>query len=120
MLHLVDTMLDLAETEAGLIHNMEIVNFTEFINDACELYQALAAESKIELESQIQPQILINGNKQFLQRLIGNLLDNAIKYTAPGGRVTINDEIVGNDDLVKIADTGMGIVSRQPKLDIIA
>ena len=112
-------MLDLAETEAGLIHNMEIVNFTEFINDACELYQALAAESKIELESQIQPQILINGNKQFLQRLIGNLLDNAIKYNAPGGRVTINDEIVGNDDLVKIADTGMGIVSRQPKLDII-
>ncbi|MCH8174660.1 MAG: HAMP domain-containing histidine kinase [Proteobacteria bacterium] len=111
LLHLVDTMLDLAETEAGLIHNMETVNFSELINDAVELYQALAAESKIELESRIQPQIFINGNKQFLQRLIGNLLDNAIKYTAPGGRVTVNDEVVGNDVLVKIADTGMGISS---------
>ena len=55
--------------------------------------------------------MLINGNKQFLQRLIGNLLDNAIKYTPPGGKVTINDEIVGNDVLLKIADTGMGISS---------
>ena len=111
LLHLINTMLDLAETEAGLVHNMETVNLTELINDACELYQALAAENNIELNSQVNQQMLINGNKQFLQRLIGNLLDNAIKYTADGGKVTIDDEVVGNDVLIKIADTGVGISS---------
>lgn len=109
MLHLINTMLDLAETEAGLVHHMETVNFTELINDACELYQPLAAESNIDLDSQIDQALVINGNKQFLQRLIGNLLDNAIKYTPAGGKVSIDDEIVDGDVLVKIADTGMGI-----------
>jgi len=109
LLHLINTMLDLAETEAGLQTSLEAVNLTEQIADACELYQALAGESNIEIENNIANKLFINGNKQFLQRLIGNLLDNAIKYTSPGGKVTLNDEIVGNDVLVKIADTGMGI-----------
>ena len=111
LLHLINTMLDLAETEAGLVHDMESLNFTDLINEACELYQPLAAQDQVTLESQIETQYLINGNKQFLQRLIGNLLDNAIKYTPAGGSVTLNDEVVGNDVQINIADTGMGIRS---------
>ncbi|MDA1372168.1 MAG: HAMP domain-containing sensor histidine kinase [Proteobacteria bacterium] len=111
LLHLINTMLDLAETEAGLVHDTETVNLTELIYDASEIYQALASENNIELTSDIGQEILIKGNKQFLQRLIGNLLDNAIKYTPEGGKVAINDEIAGNDVLIKISDTGMGISS---------
>lgn len=109
LLHLINTMLDLAETEAGLSPSMEKVDLSELIADACELYQALAAESDIELQSNIDTELIINGNKQFLQRLIGNLLDNAIKYTPAGGMVKVDDEIVGDDVLVRIADTGIGI-----------
>ncbi len=109
LLHLINTMLDLAETEAGLATTMEVINLTEQITDACELYQALATESGIEIENNIEDDLFINGNKQFLQRLIGNLLDNAVKYTPDGGKVTVGQEIVGNDVLIKIADTGIGI-----------
>jgi len=109
LLHLINTMLDLAETEAGLAASMEVVNLTELIDDACELYQAVAVQSDIELGSKVDQDLIIDGNKQFLQRLIGNLLDNAIKYTSAGGKVTIDHEVCGKDVLIRIADTGMGI-----------
>ncbi len=53
--------------------------------------------------------ISINGNKQFLQRLINNLLHNAIKYTPAGGSISIAQEVVGSDVLIQIVDTDMGI-----------
>ena len=109
LLHLINTMLDLAETEAGLASSMEAVDLTELIFDACELYQALAVQNGITLDSNVRQGLVINGNKQFLQRLIGNLLDNAIKYTPSGGKVTVDQEIFGSDVLIRIADTGVGI-----------
>ncbi len=109
LLHLINTMLDLAETEAGLTPTMEALNLSELIDDACDLYQPLATENGLVLESNLIDKIIINGNKQFLQRLISNLLDNAIKYTPSGGRINIDQEIVGSDVLIRIADTGMGI-----------
>lgn len=109
LLHLINTMLDLAETEAGLAPSMEVLDLSELIEDACELYQPVAVENGLELEARLGQRISINGNKQFLQRLISNLLDNAIKYTPAGGRISIAQEVVGPDVLIKIADTGMGI-----------
>lgn len=109
LLHLINTMLDLAETEAGLTPNMEILDLNALIEDACDLYQAVATENDLSLECHLESRITINGNKQFLQRLISNLLDNAIKYTLPGGRIRIAQEIVDSDVLIQIADTGMGI-----------
>ena len=109
LLHLINTMLDLAETEAGLTPNMELLDLSGLIEDACDLYQPLAAENDLQLDSKLTQRISINGNKQFLQRLISNLLDNAIKYTAAGGRISITQEVVGPDVLIQITDTGMGI-----------
>lgn len=68
LLHLINTMLDLAETEAGLVHDMETLDFTSLIKDACDIFQPLAVQNNIELLCDIQTQHLINGNKQFLQR----------------------------------------------------
>ena len=69
----------------------------------------MAVQNDIELGSKVDQDLIIDGNKQFLQRLIGNLLDNAIKYTSAGGKVTIDHEVCGKDVLIRIADTGMGI-----------
>ncbi len=117
LLHLINTMLDLAETEAGLIQSSELVDLSELIRDACELYQALANQEGIALECKIGDEIMVNGNKQFLQRLIGNLLDNAIKYTPAGGKVSIAEEITGSDVLINFTDNGLGISSADlPKI----
>ena len=109
LLHLINTMLDLSETEAGLTPDMEPLNFTALIRDACELYQVLANDSGIELHCHCDADVHIDGNRQFLQRLIGNLLDNAIKYTPAGGEVSIEQVMSDADVIVKVRDTGPGI-----------
>jgi signal transduction histidine kinase len=109
LLHLINTMLDLAETEAGLAPSMETLNLSKLIEDACDLYQPLATENNLILESNLIESVTINGNKQFLQRLISNLLDNAIKYTPSGGQISIDQKVANSDVLVCITDTGMGI-----------
>ena len=109
LLHLINTMLDLSETEAGLSPGMEPLNLTALVKEACELYQPLAGDTNIQLVCEYQEDIVIDGNKPFLQRLVGNLLDNAIKYTSSGGKVTIRQLKSGNNVLIKVADTGLGI-----------
>jgi len=109
LLHLINTMLDLAETEAGLRPEMEPLNLSALIRDACELYQALAQESEVTLRCRCDEDVWIDGNRHFLQRLVGNLLDNAIKYTPAGGLVSIEQELRGHDVLIKVMDTGPGI-----------
>lgn len=113
LLHLINTMLDLAETEAGLRPEMEPLNLSSLIRDACELYQVLAQESDIQLHCRCDDDVTIDGNRQFLQRLIGNLLDNAIKYTPSGGEVSIEQEMRGDDVLIKVTDTGPGIYAAE-------
>ncbi|MBT8147103.1 MAG: HAMP domain-containing histidine kinase [Gammaproteobacteria bacterium] len=109
LLHLINTMLDLSETEAGLTPEREPLNLTNLIRDACELYQVLAYDSAIELHCVCEEEVYIDGNRQFLQRLIGNLLDNAIKYTPAGGEVSIEQIVSDTDVVIKVRDTGQGI-----------
>ena len=96
---------------------MERIDLAALIDDASDLYQPLAGEKSITLKCQIDAPIFINGNRQFLQRMIGNLLDNAVKYTPENGAVTISSEIVDDNVLVKVMDTGVGI--QQQDLDHI-
>jgi len=109
LLHLINTMLDLSEAEAGLSPQMEQLNLSALIRDACELYQVLANDSGIALQCRCDEDVFIDGNKQFLQRLIGNLLDNAIKYTPVGGEVSIEQMMSDEEVTINVQDSGAGI-----------
>ena len=109
LLHLINTMLDLSETEAGLTPEREPLNLTALIRDACELYQVLAVDSGIKLHCRCEEDVRIDGNRQFLQRLVGNLLDNAIKYTPAGGEVSIEQAVSDTEVVIRVRDTGQGI-----------
>ena len=71
-----------------------------------------AAESKgvrLELPPAFPAPILVNGNTQRLEQVFTNLLENAIKYTPRGGKVTARVRISGRDVHVDIEDSGIGI-----------
>ena len=53
--------------------------------------------------------ITIDGDQKLLYRLFSNLLDNAIKYTSPGGNICISLKDLENEVIVSIRDTGIGI-----------
>jgi signal transduction histidine kinase len=110
LIQLINTTLDVAEAESGVANNIsEDVDISQLTEDACELFEPVAEEKEITLLSRIEPSCWLRGNKHNLQRMLANLLDNAVKYTAVKGRVTIS--LVRNKDnfQIDITDTGMGV-----------
>ncbi len=110
LLQMINATLDVAEAEAGsAAADKQTVNISELAKDACELFEPVADEKEIELSCQLDAGCRIHGNVQNLQRMLANLLDNALKYTPPKGKIDIK---LGCDDQgikVAVADTGIGI-----------
>lgn len=66
-------------------------------------------KSNQKLEAYIEPDVVIDGNYNFLTRALNNLVVNAIQYTKIGGLITISLKSEGNKAIVKVSDNGIGI-----------
>ena len=110
LLHMINTMLDITESEAGIIkRSMQKVDISLICADACELFQPLAEDKGVELSCNISMSVSVLGSLQHLQRMIGNLLENAIKYTDRGGNINLDLQQRNGQVIINIADTGIGI-----------
>jgi two-component system phosphate regulon sensor histidine kinase PhoR len=77
-----------------------------------ELLAKVAEERRVELALELgggDPAPPVVGDASSLGRLVGNLLDNAIKYNRPGGRVTVRVAARGDGVVLEVEDTGIGI-----------
>ena len=85
MRHLVEGLLELSRADNGQIQkSFDRINFSDLITEATLPFEALLYENDLHLHSRITPGIQLNGNREYLVRLVGILLDNACKYSAPG------------------------------------
>lgn len=110
LLRLINATLDVAEVEAGAAELVkEDVNLCEIIQDACELFEPLAEDKEIKLLAQLGSDCHIKGNTPYLQRMLANLLDNALKCTQPNGAVDVSLSTNNNIYLISVKDTGPGI-----------
>jgi len=110
LLHMINTMLDITETETGVAKlAMSEVNLSKVIADACDLFEPSAEDKRIDLVCKIANHIIVYGNIQYLQRLISNLIDNAIKYTRENDKITVDLQLKGNNAVLSVQDTGIGI-----------
>jgi len=102
LLGIIDAMLDIAEIEAGVAEiEFADVNVTVLARAGAELFEPVAEEKDISIEMEICEQAEVRGDTRKLQRMLANLLDNAVKYTPAGGRVLVR---VGmTDALVELA-----------------
>jgi heavy metal sensor kinase len=111
LLDMINTMLLISKTEAGVEKPAhEAVDIAALVSKACELFEPIAEDKNVLLTCRVPEQAVFSGDARMLQRMLANLLDNAVKYTPPGGRVEIllstNDQ---SDIVVSIHDTGIGI-----------
>jgi signal transduction histidine kinase len=112
LLQMINTMLDISETEAGTIKlNIAEIHISEMIQNIVELFKPLAKEKGIRILSEVPDNATIRGDFQSIQRVLLNLLENAVKYTPSEGKVVISYE---NDDdkglsILSVLDTGIGI-----------
>jgi len=110
LLQMVNTMLDITEFEAGgAVWQSSVVSMGEIVADACDLFLPLAEDKGIDLQWDAAEAAVVQGDRRSLQRLLANLLDNALKYTPEGGQVQVAVSRTEGQLAVDIEDSGIGI-----------
>jgi heavy metal sensor kinase len=111
LLDMINTMLIISKTEAGVgqFENKEI-DIARVVQDACELFLPAAENKGLALVCDTPDQLPINGDNRMIQRMISNLLDNAVKYTFAGGKIEVAAQSDSQQSIqITVKDTGVGI-----------
>jgi heavy metal sensor kinase len=111
LLDMINTMLMISRTEAGVERpSREAIDLAALLKEACELFGTTAEDRGIALTCRTPERCAIEGDTRMLQRMVANLLDNALKYTGQGGSVEVSlaEEAEGNR-VIRVRDTGIGI-----------
>lgn len=116
--HLVNQLLTLARAEAGDQgqHAMAPINPDLLLRELVEEWVMRALERRIDLGYEPAPPAEILGNAFLLRELVSNLIDNAMRYTPDGGRITCRVVVQGDFITLEIEDNGIGITEEQAVL----
>jgi signal transduction histidine kinase len=114
MAGIVEGLGTLARHDAGVISPASLeqdVDLKAVVLESLDAYRPVAQEKGIDLKGELSSEPLsVRGHATQVERLIGNLIDNALKYTPEGGTVTVTLARVPEGTIrISVADTGIGI-----------
>jgi signal transduction histidine kinase len=111
LLSLINDILDLSKIEAGRMElQISDVVLAELLENSVALMRERATRQGINLALQVDPAIgVIQADERRLKQVMFNLLTNAVKFTARGGRVDVAARNAGGDVVVSVSDDGEGI-----------
>ena len=106
------TIMDISEFQAGTL-KLETESFAlaPVVDGLIDLYGDVAQDKNIEVKSSVDPAGNITADRNRLQLILSNLLDNALKYTPEGGKVDISAQFTPKSTSVTFTDTGVGIAA---------
>jgi signal transduction histidine kinase len=119
VLVMLNTLMDISEAESGTMQlQRESIALGDVVARATDLYREVADAKGVAMvvrtgtgpqNATSQPVAVVMGDRTRLEQVAANLIDNALKYTPPGGRVEVE---IGTDDqaaILRVRDTGPGI-----------
>jgi len=108
---LVNELLELAKLESDEVRlNREAFNLGELVLDVTQKFQLKAKAKGIEFTTDFQPDLpFVNADIGLIERVLENLIENAISYTPGGGNVSLKLRPMGRNISVQVSDTGIGI-----------
>jgi signal transduction histidine kinase/CheY-like chemotaxis protein len=108
---LVDDLLDISRIEQGKVAlRTERLDLAEVLRDVAESHRAEADAAGLALETELPGEAAwVEADATRLVQVVENLVSNAIKFTDPGGRVTVALERSGDELAVRVKDTGCGL-----------
>ena len=116
MRSLVENMLEMARVDNGAVKmNFAPVDMSELISNAVLSFQLLYEEKEMGLRCAISEGISICGSEQHLYQVMDVLLDNALKYAAPNGMVSVDLVNAGRNCLLSVASPGEPISREELK-----
>lgn len=110
VLIMLTTLMDITEAESGVMQlKREPTSIATLLSNVIDLYQLVAEEKHIDLKAQLDSPCTASVDVVRMRQAFANLLDNALKYTADGGSVTVSCRSEDAAVRVCFSDTGAGI-----------
>jgi signal transduction histidine kinase len=108
---LIDDLLDFASIEAGrLAIRRQAHDPVLLIQETLASFEGVAAQRRLQLTANVTPRLpKLDGDRDRILQVLANLVGNATKVTAEGGRITLRAEALGNDLRFAVSDDGPGI-----------
>jgi len=97
------------------LENQEIVpsaatyDLTRQLCDCALSHEEQWEKKNIDFDAQLEERVMITADESMLEIVFNNLIANAVKFTAPGGRIVLRQEKEGEDVIITISDTGCGM-----------
>jgi signal transduction histidine kinase len=110
LLALINDILDLSKIEAGKLDvNREDVDVAELVRESASMLRPQAAKKGLTLEVSVPPAGRARLDPRLVRQVLVNLLSNAVKFTPESGRVDATAAYEGDDLVLTVSDTGIGI-----------
>jgi signal transduction histidine kinase len=111
-IHLVEQLLTLARSDPqATAGDFESIDLSAAAAQGITDTHDLAIARNIDLSLDAMPSILVRGDGEALRTLVRNLVDNAVRYTPPGGSVQVRCRIAAEGALLEVTDSGPGIAA---------
>jgi heavy metal sensor kinase len=107
---ILDALMDIAEAETGAMRlRSERTDIGALVRSVADLYADVAEEKGVGLRADTPAPLFATVDPVRMRQAVANLVDNAIKYTPAGGRVTVSAALTDGGLRIEVADTGIGI-----------
>lgn len=108
--HVVDTLLTLSRWESSRVKpDSELVDLGEMARNVAAHLSVLADERRVAITVAVQPGLVVTGDGTMIRQAVINVMDNAIKFTAPGSHITISSASAPHEHQLVVDDQGPGI-----------
>lgn len=108
--NMIDSLLDIARLESGDQLQLSAVNLADLIKQALERARITPLAANLSLQADLPENLpFVQGDELRLERLLTNLVDNALKFTPKGGQITVAARQEAGHVLVSVTDSGPGV-----------
>jgi signal transduction histidine kinase len=110
VLVMLNTLMDISEAESGALQlKREPVRMADIATRAVDLYRDVADAKGVTITAHATSDIVVLADATRLQQVAANLIDNAVKYTPPGGSVDVDVLQANGRAQLRVRDSGIGI-----------